>query len=412
MLSNEQLSSYFFESIEGFSYDEDSELTGLEVVDDTTFTVKLKQPESDFPLRLGYSAFYPLPASAFDDMEAFGQNPVGNGPYMLASEDAWQHNEKIDLVVNPDYEGGRQAKNGGLSIIFYATQEAAYADLQGGNLDVLDSVPDSALASFEDEFGDRAVNQPAAIFQSFTIPERLPHFSGEEGQLRRAALSMAINREEITDVIFEGSRTPATDFTSPVIDGYSETVEGNEVLQFNPEEAKRLWEEADAIAPWDGTFQIAYNADGGHQGWVDAVCNSIKNTLGIEAEGSPYPTFAEARTAITDRTIKTAFRTGWQADYPSLANFLGPIYFTGAGSNDGDYSSAEFDELYKEGLGETDPDAANELFQQAQSVLFRDLPAIPLWYSNVTGAYGDQVDNVEFGWNSVPIYTEITKAAE
>ena len=61
LLSNEQLSSYFFESIEGFSYDEDSELTGLEVVDDLTFTVTLKQPESDFPLRLGYSAFFPLP---------------------------------------------------------------------------------------------------------------------------------------------------------------------------------------------------------------------------------------------------------------------------------------------------------------------------------------------------------------
>jgi oligopeptide transport system substrate-binding protein len=53
LLSNEQLSSYFFESIEGFSYDEDSELTGLEVVDDLTFNVTLTQPESDFPLRLG-----------------------------------------------------------------------------------------------------------------------------------------------------------------------------------------------------------------------------------------------------------------------------------------------------------------------------------------------------------------------
>ena len=56
-LDNAQLSSYFFESIEGFSYEENvDELSGLEVVDDTTFTVTLKQPESDFPLRLGYNA--------------------------------------------------------------------------------------------------------------------------------------------------------------------------------------------------------------------------------------------------------------------------------------------------------------------------------------------------------------------
>src|SRR5450830_1365864 len=51
LLSTAQLNGYFFESIDGFSWDVDSKLTGLTVVDDTTFTVKLKQPEADFPLR-------------------------------------------------------------------------------------------------------------------------------------------------------------------------------------------------------------------------------------------------------------------------------------------------------------------------------------------------------------------------
>lgn len=408
-LSNNQLNSYFFEDIEGFSYDEDSELTGLKVVDDTTFTVALKEPKSDFPLRLGYSAYYPLPAAAFDDMEAFGQNPVGNGPYMLADADAWQHDVQIDLVANPDYQGGRTPANGGVTITFYATQDAAYSDLLGGNLDVLDAIPDSAYGTYESDLGDRAVNQPAAVFQSFTIPDRLAHFGGEEGKLRRQAISMSIDRAEITDVIFEGTRTPASDFTSPVIDGWSDSLEGAEVLEFNEDEAKKLWAEADAISPWDGTFKIAYNADGGHQGWVDAVSNSIKNTLEIEAEGEAYPTFAEARTKITDRSIATAFRTGWQADYPGLYNFLGPLYATNASSNDGDYSSAEFDKLLAEGAVDTDLDSANETFQKAQEVLLKDLPSIPLWYSNVTGGYGETVSNVEFGWNSVPLYYEITK---
>ena len=100
---------------------------------------------------------------------------------------------------------------------------------------------------------------------------------------------MAINRDEITDVIFEGTRTPAHDFTSPVIDGYSEDVPGSDVLLYNEDEAKAKWAEADAISPWDGTFQIAYNADGGHQEWVDAVANSIKNVLGIDAVRRSVP---------------------------------------------------------------------------------------------------------------------------
>lgn len=410
-LDNAQLSSYFFEPIEGFTYDENvEELSGLEVVDDLTFTVKLKQPESDFPLRLGYTAYFPVPASAWDDIEAFGENPIGNGPYMLDGEGAWAHNERIDLVKNEDYDGPREAQNGGIDMILYASTDAAYADLQGGNLDVIQDIPDSALQTFETEFEGRAVNQAAAANATITIPERLPHFSGEEGKLRRAAISHAIDRAEITDVIFNGTRTPAKDFTAPVIDGYSEDIPGSEVLEFDADLAKDLWAQADAIAPWDGSFQLAYNADGPNQGWVDAVANQLKNNLGIDASGAPVPTFAELRTSVTDRSIQTPFRTGWQFDYPSMFNALGPLYGTGAGSNDGDYSNPEVDALLDEGATAEDVETGIENFQQVQEILFEDLPAIPLWYTNALGAWGEQVDNVEFGWDGWPIMYQVTKS--
>jgi len=409
LLKNAQLNSYFFESIVGFSYDADSKLTGLKIVDDNTFTVALKQPESDFPLRLGYTAFFPLPSAAFTDMKAYGENPIGDGPYKFASATAWQHNVKLELVPNPDYTGGRKPANGGVSFVFYQSQDSAYNDLLAGNLDVLDAVPDSALAKYKTDLGDRAVNQPAAIFQSFTIPEKLPHFSGAEGALRRAAISQSIDRKLITDKIFSGTRTPASDFTSPVINGWSDKIPGSDVLKFDATKAKDLWKQADAISPWSGTFTIGYNSDGGHQAWVDAVSNSIKNTLGIDAQGKPYSTFKELRTDITAHTITGAFRTGWQADYPSLFNFLGPIYATNAGSNDGQYSNPAFDQLLKDGSAATSVDAANTIFQKAQETLFKDLPAIPLWYSNVTGGSSATVTNVVFGWNSQPLYYQISK---
>lgn len=426
--TNAQLSSYFFDPIEGYSdvnyceegagpADEDGNptclpapkaqtMSGLTVVSDTEFTVKLVSPQSDFPLRLGYSAYMPLPKAAFSDMEAFGQNPIGDGPYKLES---WDHGNSINLVPNETYTGTRVPQNGGLKFVFYATTDAAYADLQSDLLDVLDQLPTSAYTTFESDLGDRAVNQPAAVFQSFTIPQNLPHFSGEEGKLRRQAISLAINRDEITSVIFNNTRTPAKDFTSPVIAGYSDAVPGSEVLTYNADEAKAKWAEAEAISPYTGTFTIGYNTDGGHKDWVDAVANSLKNTLGIDAAGQPYAVFADLRTEVTNRTITGAFRTGWQADYPSLFNFLGPIYYTGAGSNDGDYSNPDFDKLLNEGAAATDVDAGNALFQQAQSILFEDLPAIPLWYANVTGGYSSLVGNVAFGWDSVPLYYAITK---
>ncbi|MGO7984205.1 ABC transporter substrate-binding protein, partial [Rhizobium johnstonii] len=79
----------------------------------------------------------------------------------------------------------------------------------------------------------------------------------------RAAISEAIDRPSITDKIFAGARIPATDFSAPIINGYSKDIKGNEVLKYNPDDAKKLWDKADAISKWDGTFQIAYNSDGG-----------------------------------------------------------------------------------------------------------------------------------------------------
>jgi oligopeptide transport system substrate-binding protein len=257
------------------------ESLALEATDERTFTVELAAPQADFPVSLGYQVFSPLPESFYDDPEAFGEAPIGNGPYVL---ETWEHDAVITLLPNESYDGPRKAQNGGLDLVSYGTQEAAYADLLSDNLDVIAQVPPSALATYKDDLGDRAVDQAAAIWQGLTIPERLAHFADdEEGDLRRQAISYAIDREEITSVIFEGTRTPAVDFTAPVIDGWSDTLKGSEVTKADETKAKELWAEADAISPWSGSFDIAYNADGGHQPWVDAVANQIKNTLGIES---------------------------------------------------------------------------------------------------------------------------------
>ena len=137
-------SVYFFEPILG--YDDAGEKhdlsQGLKVVDDYTFTITLKQPETDFVSRLGYTAYAPMADADLADTEKAGESPIASGPYMFASENAWEHNVKIDLIPNPEYQGDRQAKNAGLTFVFYSALDAAYADLQGGQLDLLDAIPD------------------------------------------------------------------------------------------------------------------------------------------------------------------------------------------------------------------------------------------------------------------------------
>lgn len=408
-LSNAQKRADSFQNVQGYNDTVDSTLTGLNVVSDTEFTVALTSPVADFVQQLGTSAFYPLPASAFTDMKAFGQNPVGNGPYKFASSHAWKHNEQLELVVNKAYSGPRKPVNDGLTFVVYSALDAAYKDVQAGNLDLLYQVPNSAIGTYASDFPDTSVSQPAAIQQGFFIPQTLAHFSGEEGALRRAAISLSINRQEIATVIFGGTRTPSTDFTAPTVAGYQKNLPGSEVFAYNPKKAKELWAQADAITPWSGTFSLAYNADGGHRDWVDAVSNNIKNTLGIPAQGVPVPTFGQLRDEITSRTIGSAFRFTLPAEYPGLYPFLGPVFATDARANDGDYSNPDFDALLKKGLSESDPSAANADFARAQQILFADLPQIPLWYQNATAVWSDALSDVALGWDSFPIFTDIVK---
>lgn len=412
---NAQLSGGFFESIKG--YDETSKegstvttMSGLKVVDDQTFTVELKQPESDWPLRLGYTAFVPVPSGALKDPKGFGEKPVGNGPYKLA-DGGWQHNVQIQLVPNPDYNGPRKAKNAGVTFKIYQNDDAAYQDLLSNNLDILQTIPTSQLKNFKSDLGDRTINKPYAGNQTIAIPEYLPEWSGEAGKLRRQAISMAINRDEITKVIFNGARQPAKDFTAPVLDGYSDSIPGAENLTFNADKAKAAWAKADSIKKWDSneTFTIAYNADkGGHKAWVEAVVNQLKNTLGIKVEGKPYATFKEARNDATAKTLTGSIRAGWQADYPSLYNFLGPIYKTGAGSNDASYANPTFDKAVSDGLNASTVSDGNKAMNKAQEILLTDLPAIPLWYQVAQGGWSDKVSNVDYGWDGVPLYYEVT----
>jgi oligopeptide transport system substrate-binding protein len=415
--NNAQLAASFFEPIEGYAdvsaedAKEDDTMSGLTVEDDTTFTVKLVSEQSDFGLRVGYSAFAPLPESAFEDIEAYGEKPASSGPYLL---DAWDHDQQLVLVPNPDYTGPRQAKNGGITFLVYEDTDTMYGDYQSGNVDVVDIIPDSALETFQDELGDLAINQPGALFQSFTFAAKMKGFSGEAGKLRRQAISRAIDRKSICDALYFGTRTPATDWVAPTLPGGGSTdIAGAEVLEYDADEAKKLWDEAEAMEPFDGEFALGYNADSPHKAWVEAVCNSIKNTLGIEASPAPVPTFGEFRKQINERSIETAFRSGWQADYPSLYNFLAPLYSSAAadgnGSNDGDYKNEEVDKLLAEGLAAADEESAIEIWKKAESILFEDLPAGPLWYQNAFGAYGDAVSDVAFGWNTVPLYYQIAK---
>ena len=121
------------------------------------------------------------------------------------------------------------------------------------------------------------------------------------------------------------------------------------------------------------------NGDGGHKDWAEAVCNSIKNAVGVDCQVNITPDFRTLRNQIQGGELKGMFRSGWQMDYPSIENFLAPIYAKGADSNDTNYDNPKFDATLADAAAASTADESNALYQEAEAILAADFPTAPLW---------------------------------
>ncbi|MFE2068258.1 ABC transporter substrate-binding protein [Streptomyces sp. NPDC059467] len=413
-LRNNQKNAYFFGYIQGYDKVHPAggsqtadKLDGLKVVNDRTFTVRLNQKFSSFPDTLGYAAFAPLPQAFFTDHAGWLKQPVGNGPYAI---DSYTKGSQMVLKKWDGYPGDDKAQNAGVTLKVYTDSDTAYTDLIAGNLDLVDDVPASQLKNVKNDLGDRYINTPAGIIQTLAFPYYDSAWNKSGSDKIRTGISMAINRKQITQTIFQNTRTPATDWTSPVLGaegGFKEGLCGS-ACDYDPAQAKKLIQEGGGLP--GGQLKITYNADtGSHRMWVDAVCNSINNALGNDKAcvGNPIGTFADFRNQIGQHKMTGPFRAGWQMDYPLIQNFLQPLYYTDASSNDGKWSNKDFDKLVDQANAETDTAKAVSTFQQAEGVVRDNMAAIPLWYQNGSAGYSQRLSNVALNPFSVPVYNEI-----
>jgi oligopeptide transport system substrate-binding protein len=394
---NGQQSSFFFEPIEGFAdvqcTDDKCETTkaktmsGLNVVDDYTFTIKTSSPISNLPVRLGYSTFAPLPDAFLnaEDKEAFSKLPIGSGPFKIIENSDTQ----IVLEKFADFSGDNKPHVDKVTFKIYNDAAAAYNDVVANNLDLTDVIPADQLVedAWKKALPDRNGLQTTGVIQVMSYSPADEQFKNLD--LRRA-FSMAFDRELITKQIFAGTRTPANGWVPPVVDGFKDNACGDN-CKFDAAEAKKLY---DAAGGYKGTLRLSVNGDGGHKEWADAVCNQWKNNLGADCVVNITPDFKTLRQQIRNGELKGIFRSGWQMDYPSIENFLTPIYATGASSNDSKFNNPEFDAKLKEAAAATDPAEANRLYQEAEAIIAANMPTVPQWYANNPYGFSDKVTDV------------------
>ena len=277
-----------------------------------------------------------------------------------------------------EFSGANKANVDKMTVRIYQDPSAAYADAVGGTLDYIDdsNIPPDQLVgeAYKSDFPDRNTQKDSLTNGWITFSPADPQLAGAANVEKRKAISRAIDRDLIVKQIFSGTRTPATGWVSSSVDGYKPDVCGDPCL-FDAAAAKTAFE---AAGGYEGTLTMSYNADGPNKAWSEAVCNSIKNSLGVDCVATPVVDLATFLDKAGAGELKGMFRNGWQADYPSIENYLSPLYAKGAfppqGSNYAKYDNPEFEKLLTQAAAASTPGRGQRLVPAGRGLTGHRLP--------------------------------------
>jgi ABC-type oligopeptide transport system substrate-binding subunit len=359
-------------------------MSGLAVVDDTTFTVRLKEPFSQFPLTLGFQAFYPLPRVARSDPKAFEEAPVGNGPYQM--DGRWRHDEGIRVKRFAAYQG-RPGVADAIEFKIYLKKDTAYRDFQAGVLDIATELPADEIPAARRANGSRYVEQQSSGLNYLGFPLYQPAFQRKE---IRQAISLAIDRQAIIDAIYGGDKEPARSIVFPRLPGTR--ADACRLCTLDVVRARQLLAQGGG---WTGgPLHIWFATGRDHEASMEAVANQLRRNLGITDVRFDTPEFAEFFSAVKAHQVTGLFRLNWLMDYPSPQAYLQPLFASTSSSNRTGYANPRVDALIAEGDRAPSIQAGLVSYQAAEDLILDDLPVIPLWFGKNQAVHSRRTSGV------------------
>lgn len=379
------------------------ELSGLKVLDTYAFQVDLTQSDSQFPYQLTANmwGFYPLPKSAYDDMDAYNEKPIGDGPYQMKAP--WQHDQSIQMVAFDGYAGTDKPKTKNLTFMVYSSADTAYTDALAGNVDIA-SVPGDKLGQFKKDFGDRWFVRGGQNIEFLGFPLFDPKW--KDVRIRQA-VSMAIDRSAINKSLFGGVYEDASSLLPPTTPG------GNpkscEYCSFDPARAKELLAQAGGFS---GKMVIAYLGGYGLDQEYQAIANQLRQNLQIDVEALPSPTIAAFYTNLGEKKyVSGPFYGSWGAAFPSAENVLAPNFTaTGIAQTGTYYTNDSVTALIADGNAAASQADAVEKYHAAEAQIQADFPVVPLFFMALPMVHSDKVTHVDVDSLTNLVYTGITVA--
>jgi oligopeptide transport system substrate-binding protein len=341
----------------------DASSVGLRAVDELRVEVDLVRPTGDFPSIVSGPTFGIVPAG-FDGTGDPTRGPVSGG-YRIEGIAV----DGYDLIANPRYWAGAPAL-GRIRLVTDLDGKSPVEAFEDGELDYTPiSVFDASWIRYDPGLGPQLREVPSLAVSYLGFDTSRPPF--DDVRVRRA-FGQAVDWRRIVELASDGTTIPATSMVPPGIPGRSER---DFLPVHDPEGARELL--AEAGYPDGADFPVVTMVTAvGHD---DAVATQIREELGIEVavEAMDFGTY----TARLDSDPPAIWGLGWVADYPGRNDFLGILLGTGRTSNYGRWSSTDLDDAIGMALEASDPAAAEAAFDEAEAIVQRDVPVVPLEYS-------------------------------
>ncbi len=347
--------------------------------DALTVEIELTGPAPYFPqiLANGFAAVLPRHAiETFGDEWANPGTMVSNGAFTLKR---WAPQDRIEMERNAAFH---DAQNVAVDKVFYyptADSTSAVARFRAGDLDIQFEFPPEQVKALRKMLPDEVRLTPALV--TFYLALNTDILRLADARVRRA-LSMAIDRQVLTDKVRGVGEVPAMSFVPPVIANYTPPRAEFADLSMDDRraEAVRLLRAAGYGPGNPLRLSYAYSSATENRR-LAVVIAAMWKLIGVEAvllnhEGKIH--FSSLRQG----DFEVGF-AGWSADYNDASTFLYTLQSTTVNANYSRYNSAEFDTLMREASQTADATARAALMRQAEIRMLADQPIIPLYF-NVT----------------------------
>jgi oligopeptide transport system substrate-binding protein len=341
-----------------------SQLEGLSAPDDRTLEVRLSTAWPDFVSTLGHPALAPVPAGAGES--TFGQQPVGNGPYLVAAPLAPGSPvimERFDRYYGPAPPVGR------LDFEAVGEPEDAWPDFVAGDLDEA-TIPVSAFLDARSRYGTDGI-APLARLLYCAFNEQDERF--QEPSLRRA-VSMAIDRQGLAARVYGGVAAPATALVPPPLPGAAPEACGPGCRQ-DLQEAEALVRK---VSRASRTFALDY----ARSPVGDVLARALEVQLeqvGLTVEPRPHGELEYAQLLQSGHQDLACLV--WTADYPRQQAILEPLLKGGSPDNHAGIDDAKLNELLAKARAERSGAQRRVLYGRAEVLALERMHVIPLvWF--------------------------------